>query len=85
MVTIFGIVYIISLDISVQVQTLTLLKNLQLRFDLSFTFIINDLSVVQHPPMADKAALMYLGNYYYFFIKQSFYIISQTLQENIQR
>ncbi len=85
MVTIFVIIYIISLDISVQVQTLTLLKNLQLRFDLSFIFIINDLSAVQHTHMADKVAFMYLDNPYHFFIKQSFYIISQTLQENIQR
>jgi len=83
MVTLFGIIYIISLDISVQVQTLTLLKNLQLRFDLSFRSIINDLSVIQH--MAEKVVLMYLGNLYHFFINQSSYITSQTLQENIQR
>ena len=82
MVTIFGIVYIISLDISVQVRILTLLKNLLLKFDLPFIFIINDLSVIQH--MADKVALMYLGNLYHFFINQSFYITSQTHQENIQ-
>ena len=74
MVAIFEIIYIISLDISVKVRILTLLKNLQLRFDLSFIFNINDLSEIQH--MADKVEFMYLGNLYHFFINQSIYITS---------
>jgi len=48
-----------SLDVSIRVQILKLLKELQDKFDLSYLFIAHDLGVVQH--MSHTVAVMYLG------------------------
>jgi oligopeptide/dipeptide ABC transporter ATP-binding protein len=48
-----------SLDVSVQAQTLNLLKRLQDEFGLTYLFISHNLSVIKH--VSDTIVVMYLG------------------------
>ncbi len=48
-----------ALDVSIQAQILNLLKELQIKNDLTYMFITHDLSVVKH--ISDDICVMYLG------------------------
>ncbi len=49
-----------ALDVSIQAQIITLLKELKEKLDLTILFISHDLGVVKY--LCDRIAVMYLGN-----------------------
>jgi len=48
-----------SLDVSVRMQIIDLLQNLQSQYNLAYLFISHDLSVIRH--VCNRVAVMYLG------------------------
>lgn len=49
-----------ALDVSIQAQILNLMKELQIKHNLTYIFISHNLSVVKH--ICDRIAVMYLGH-----------------------
>ncbi len=49
-----------ALDVSIQAQIINLLKELQIKYNLTYLFISHDLSVVEY--ISDVIGVMYLGN-----------------------